>query len=156
MLSCLTNTLYYDREMLLASNEYKSVKRELIDLLVDFVVQIDNEEVCCESLRVVSNLTRMKQFIKPVLEAKLHEAVMILLDSTSKEIVYYSLGVIINLLSDDEFKSANRTVLINSILEILGECQGEDFDIVGVSLKALSIIIENRSENIEPGQLNEI
>lgn len=53
-------------------------------MLVDFVVQIEYEEVCCESLRVVSNLTRMKQFIKPVLEAKLHEAVMILLDSTSK------------------------------------------------------------------------
>lgn len=84
MLSCLTNTLYYDREMLLASLEYKTVKKELIDLLVDFVVQIEYEEVCCESLRVVSNLTRMKQFIKPVLEAKLHEAVMILLDSTSK------------------------------------------------------------------------
>lgn len=70
--------------MLLASLEYKTVKKELIDLLVDFVVQIEYEEVCCESLRVVSNLTRMKQFIKPVLEAKLHEAVMILLDSTSK------------------------------------------------------------------------
>lgn len=102
--------------MLLASNEYKTIKKELIDLLVDFVVQIDNEEVCCESLRVVSNLTRMKQFIKPVLEAKLHEAVIILLDSTSKEIVYYSLGVIINLLADDEFKSVNRAVLVNYIL----------------------------------------
>lgn len=29
--------------MLLASNEYKTVKKELIEALVDFVVQIDNE-----------------------------------------------------------------------------------------------------------------
>jgi hypothetical protein len=43
----------------------------------------------------------MKQFIKSVLDAKLHEAVLILLDSTSKEIVYYCLGIIINLLADD-------------------------------------------------------
>lgn len=119
VLSCLTNTLYYDREMLLASNEYRTVKKELIETLVDFVVQIDNEEVCCESLRVVSNLTRMKQFIKPVLDAKLHEAVLILLDSTSKEIVYYCLGIIINLLADDEFKSAYRGQLISAIVEIL-------------------------------------
>lgn len=65
----------------------------------------------------------MKAFIKPVLDAKLHEAVMILLDSTSKEIVYYSLGIIINLLADDEFKSAWRGSLIDSIVEILKECQ---------------------------------
>ena len=60
------------------------MKKELIELLVDFVVQIDYEEVCCESLRVLSNMTRMKQFIRPVIDAKLHEAVMILLDSTSR------------------------------------------------------------------------
>lgn len=97
----MTNTLYYDSEFLLASSDYKLVKKELIEVLVDFVVQIENEEVCCESLRVVSNLTRMKQFIKHIIDVKLHEAIMILLDSTSKEIVYYSLGIIINLLVDD-------------------------------------------------------
>lgn len=61
----------------------------------------------------------MKQFIRPVLDAKLHEAVMILLDSTSREIVYYSLGIIINLLADDEFKSNSSKILVASILEIL-------------------------------------
>lgn len=127
--------------MLLASNEYKNVKKELIDLLVDFVVQIEHEEVCCESLRVVSNMTRMKQFIRPVLDAKLHEAILILLDSTSREIVYYSLGIIINLLADDEFKSTKSASLVTCILDILSECQSEDFDIVGVCLKALSIIV---------------
>lgn len=117
------------------------MKKELIDLLVDFVVQIEHEEVCCESLRVVSNMTRMKQFIRPVLDAKLHEAILILLDSTSREIVYYSLGIIINLLADDEFKSTKSASLVTCILDILSECQSEDFDIVGVCLKALSIIV---------------
>lgn len=98
----------------------------------------------------------MKQFIKPVLDAKLHEAVFILLDSTSKEIVYYCLGIIINLLADDEFKSAFRCQLISSIVEIMKECQSEDFDVVTVALKALFIIIDNRTENIDPKQLSEI
>ena len=61
-------------------------------------------------------MTRMKQFIRPVLDAKLHEAVMILLDSTSREIVYYSLGIIINLLADDEFKSNTSKYIVSSIL----------------------------------------
>ena len=63
----------------------------------------------------------MKQFIKPVLDAKIHEAIIILLDSTSKQIVYYCIGIIINLLADDEFKSANRGNIINSLVEILKE-----------------------------------
>lgn len=36
------------------------------------------------------------------------------------------------------------------------ECQSEDFDLVTVSLKALFIIIDNRTENIDPKQLSEI
>ena len=63
----------------------------------------------------------MKQFIKPVLDAKIHEAIIILLDSTSKQIVYYCIGIIINLLADDEFKSANRGNIINYLVEILKE-----------------------------------
>ena len=51
---------------------------------MDFVVPIDNEEVCCESLRVVANLTRIKEFCSIVVEHKIHEALMILLESTSK------------------------------------------------------------------------
>lgn len=87
----------------------------------------------------------MKQFIKPVLDAKIHEAIIILLDSTSKQIVYYCIGIIINLLADDQFKSANRGNIINSLVEILKECQGEDFDVATVALKALFIIIDNRT-----------
>lgn len=98
----------------------------------------------------------MKQFVRPVLDVKINEAVMILLDSTSKEIVYYSLGIIINLCADENFKNNNKQDLINTILSILSECQSEDFDIVTVSLKALSIIMEGNTVGIDPKQLTEI
>ena len=39
-----------------------------------------------------------------VIEAKIHEALLILLESTSKEIVYYCLGVLSNLMTDNNFK----------------------------------------------------
>lgn len=68
------------------------------------MVQIDNEEICCESLRVVANLTRIKEFCHVVVEAKIHEALLILMESTSKEIVYYCLGVLSNLMTDNNFR----------------------------------------------------
>jgi hypothetical protein len=104
ILSCMTNVLFYDRELLMSNPEYKTIKCQLVAILVDFVVQIDNEEICCEALRVVSNVSRMKEFVKVVLEAKIHEAILILLESTNKEIVYYSLGILINLMVEDEVK----------------------------------------------------
>jgi hypothetical protein len=55
------------------------------------------------------------------------------------------LGIIINLLADDEFRSANRSNLINRIVEILRECENEDFDVATVALKALFIIVDNRT-----------
>lgn len=48
------------------------VKVQLIHTLVDLVVQIDNEEICCESLRVIANLTRIREFCGVVIEAKIH------------------------------------------------------------------------------------
>lgn len=84
ILSCLTNILFYDKELLLSNNEHRMIKVQLVHSLVDFVVQIDNEEICCESLGVIANLTRIKEFCGVVIETKIHEALLILLESTSK------------------------------------------------------------------------
>ena len=61
----------------------------------------------------------MKHFIKHVIDAKIHEGILILLDSTSKEIVYYSLGIIINLLGDEDFKEEYRPTIVGSLVSIL-------------------------------------
>jgi hypothetical protein len=63
----------------MSNAEYKQVKIQLVNVLVDFVVQIDNEEICCEALRVVSNISRMKDFVRVILDAKIQEAILILL-----------------------------------------------------------------------------
>lgn len=88
----------------MSTPEYRTVKLQLVNVLVDFVTQIDNEEICCESLRVVANLIRMKEYVKAVIEAKIHDAVFILLESINKEIVYYCLGILSNLIVDEDFK----------------------------------------------------
>ena len=52
----------------MGNQEHRIVKTQLVNnVLVDFVVQIDHEEICCESLRVVANLTRIKEFCAVVI-----------------------------------------------------------------------------------------
>lgn len=67
-------------------------------------MQAENEDICCEALRVLSNLSRNKDLIKLVIKFKLLDAVILLLDSNSKEIVYYAIGTLINLTNNDEIK----------------------------------------------------
>jgi hypothetical protein len=38
------------------------------------------------------------------MKSRLSEGIIVLLDSNSREVVYYCLGVIMNLLQDSEFK----------------------------------------------------
>lgn len=129
----------------MASPEHRMVKVQLVGVLVDFVVQIDHEEVTCESLRVLANLTRQREFCAVVVEAKLHEALLILLDSTSKEIVFYCLGVLSNLLTDGAFKQQYKEPIIAGVISILNECDNEDFDVVTLALKTLSCIVDARN-----------
>lgn len=87
-----------------------------------------------------------------IVDAKLHEATFILLESSSKEIVYYSLGVLINLLTEAEFKAKYKLDIVCAVLEILKECSQEDFDIVAIGLRCLGSVVEGGTENLD-GQL---
>jgi hypothetical protein len=65
-----------------------------------------------------------------VVEAKIHEAMLILLESTSKEIVYYCLGVLSNLMADNNFRYAMvlcrqqmKEPVIEGIISILNDRQ---------------------------------
>ena len=59
-LSCMANALFYDREVLMSNLDYRTTKSQLVPLLGNFIVQVENEEICCEGLRVLSNLSRTK------------------------------------------------------------------------------------------------
>jgi hypothetical protein len=47
-------------------------------------------------------------------------------------------------------------MIIGSVLEILNECESEDFDLVTVGLKALAVLLEAGNENIDPENLANI
>lgn len=105
VLSCLANVSYYEKQATLTSDfEHKNLKSELVLIISNFIMQSDSEDICCEALRVLSNLSRSKDLIKLIIKYKLLDAVILLLDSNSKEIVYYAIGTLINLTNTDEIK----------------------------------------------------
>jgi hypothetical protein len=63
----------------------------------NFITQLKQEEVLCEGLRVLCNLSRFPILLDNIIKLKLHEAVFLLLSHGSQEVVYYAVGVLINL-----------------------------------------------------------
>lgn len=77
---------------------------QLLVSLQNYVVQAKNEEVCCESLRVLANISRHREFLKFIEKLRFTEALIILLNYNNKDIVFYAMGVLINLVNDEEIR----------------------------------------------------
>ena len=103
-LSLLANITFYDKTAITTDFEFKNVQLELVNTVTDFSIQTKSEEICCEALRVVANLSRHKELYKQFVKSQLVEALVLLLDSNSLQIVYYNLGALINLLQNEEIK----------------------------------------------------
>lgn len=146
VLSCISNVLYYDTELITKNDfELSSLKYELVVATGYIILQPKKEEILIEGLRVISNLSRNKDNIKAILKIKFEEALIVLLDHRSREIVYYSIGILINLTQDKEFKESSCAIsAFHKLVMLLEECQIDDVDIIGCALKALTnIIFEN-------------
>jgi len=109
--------MFYEKQTLSQEDfELKTLKTEILFSLSRFIIQKDNEEVCCEALRVLSNLSRdkvtlnsfpltiIKGLARQIAKTKLVDAVMTLLEHTNKDIVYYSLGIVMNLMVTPEMR----------------------------------------------------
>ena len=76
------------------------------------------------------------------MKIKFHEALQILLNHRSREVVYYSIGIQINLTHDPEFKNTQVAAdIFKDLIEILEECTIDDVDILNCSLKAQTNLI---------------
>ena len=55
----------------------------MIPQLGHFIIQNEDQEICCDGLRVLSNLSRQKDLIKQIIKTRVAEGVTVLLDSNS-------------------------------------------------------------------------
>ena len=95
-ISCLTNILFYDipnRELL--SNE---IRINIFNSIKLYILATQNEEIQIETVRVLSNLSRhallCDEFVR---DSTYLEALSIVLDHTLRDLVFYSVGIIINI-----------------------------------------------------------
>jgi hypothetical protein len=95
-ISCLTNILFYDipnRELL--SNE---IRINIFNSIKLYILATQNEEIQIETVRVLSNLSRHALLCDEfVSDSTYLEALSIVLDHTLRDLVFYSVGIIINI-----------------------------------------------------------
>ena len=104
-LSWLANLIYYEKQaMIVKDPEICKLQAEILTILPNHIIQAQNTEICNEALRVLANLSRNKALLKNIKKLSLIDGVLLLLNHTSKDIVYNSLGIIINCFTDQEIK----------------------------------------------------
>ena len=87
--------LFYDtRESQILSEE---LRNELFHSLKSFVLATQHEEIQIETVRVLSNLSRHAKVCKTfVSEKSFIETLVVVLDNTLRDLVFYVIGILIN------------------------------------------------------------
>ena len=105
-----------------------------------------------ESVRVLSNLSRHSALCEEYVSDKnFLEALTIVLDHTLRDLVFYSVGIIINITlhPDSRPKVLDRQV-IPKLIDVLKDSNIEDMDLSKVAAKALhNMVHENNYWSIE-------
>lgn len=153
VLNCITNILFYDKPHL-AQNDFElaSIKNDLAGAVSYIALQPQDEEILIDGLRVISNLSLAKDGVKTLLELKFQKAILVLLKHRRREVVYYSIGILINLSINQEFKQGSTCrEIFMGLVELLEDSTIDDTDILKTSLKALVNLINDNLKPSMPG-----
>ena len=103
-----------------------------------------NEEIQIETVRVLSNLSRHVALCEEfVADYTYVEALTVVLDLTLRDLVFYSVGIIINISLHEATReklleaTASQQALVPKLVNVLKDANIEDFGLSGVSAKAL-------------------
>lgn len=103
VLNCISNILFYDKPNTTQNDfELANIKQDLASVVYYIMLQPKDEDILTEGLRVISNLSRSKVGVKCLMQIKLPEAIQVLMKHQSRDVVYYTIGILINLSSIDK------------------------------------------------------
>ena len=95
-ISCITNLLFYDRPELELLNF--EIRVAIFNSIKLYMLANQNEEIQIETVRVLSNLSRHISLCEEFVTDKTYlEGLMVVLDLTLRDLVYYTVGIIINI-----------------------------------------------------------
>ncbi|CEM36404.1 unnamed protein product [Vitrella brassicaformis CCMP3155] len=159
--AALTNLLYYDSpsNILFESNN----KRLLCTLFRPLLLDTTNPEALMETARALGNLSRHQDVRLMLQESRIDEALVLLLDHTYRDLVYYITGVLVNLAADHDCSQrllstdcadADGIGLIPRLVELIRDAARErDAELVGLACKVLTNLALDRHLQWDPSDL---
>ena len=96
-ISCVTNILYYDTAQQPIFTE--ELRSKVFLSFKDFLLATQNEEIQIETVRVLSNLSRHRHISANEFsqEEQFLSMLVVVLDHNMRDLVFYSVGIIINM-----------------------------------------------------------
>ena len=120
-LATLNNLTYYPVE-----SEEKVAQDVNVFSMIKGYIDCDNLEAQIESSRVLGNLTRSPAVRDTLSSASCWSAIVALLASEHRDLIYTSVGVIVNMMSDGDKRASLRSLGgVAGLVRVLREC-GED------------------------------
>lgn len=138
-ISCITNVLFYD----LPQNELltNEIRTDIFNSIKLYILATQNEEIQIETVRVLSNLSRHSALCDEFVDDKTFlEALTVVLDNTLRDLVYYSVGIIINVTLHPKSRMnilESTSNVVPKLIDVLKDSNIEDIDLSKVVSKAL-------------------
>ena len=136
-ISCCTNIMFYDvpHNQLLT----QQLRVSMFQSIKPYILSTQNEELQVEAVRVLSNLSRHPSLcLEFVNDPTFLEALAVVLDHTLRDLVFYAIGIVINLtLQPDTRAKVLEKGVIAKLIDVLRDANIEDMELAKVAAKAL-------------------
>ena len=104
-----------------------------------FLLATQNEEMQIETVRVMSNLSRHSDLCQEFTQDETFmETLVLVLDHTLRDLVFYSVGIIINISLHTSVRAAlMKHNVVSRLIEVLRDANLEDMELAKVAAKAI-------------------
>ena len=117
------------------------IRIDIFNSIKLYILATQNEEIQIETVRVLSNLSRHSALCDEFVDDKTFlEALTVVLDNTLRDLVYYSVGIIINVTLHPKSRMnilENTKGVVPKLIDVLKDSNIEDIDMSKVVSKAL-------------------
>lgn len=135
-----TNFLFYDSgDFSIFTDEKAEILRQTwIKKVGLYIFQSDNDELKVESMRVLCNLSRNKEWWSLIVDSETLLKVLVeVLDDKVRDLVFYNIGLLINIALNPVGRKKVTKMCLSKLIEILKGSNIEDLDMSKVVWKAI-------------------
>uniref|UniRef100_A0A8B9JZQ0 Armadillo repeat containing 2 n=1 Tax=Astyanax mexicanus TaxID=7994 RepID=A0A8B9JZQ0_ASTMX len=135
----INNLSYYQEEGTVVRAQHTHISKLLLRLLLS-----SNMDVVLEATRVFGNLSQIKYVRHFIIENKVHQFIVTLLDSKNPDVCFSACGVLMNLSVDPEYRTILRKEgAIQKLMDCLRDFGPKDWQLAGLVCQTLWNCIED-------------